>query len=273
MKILTIFLFLFLFSFLFFSQNVSVNLHQISKNKNVTLDSIYSKHLEQYRSFYVYLPKKYSRETMYPVVYTTDGQSLSDSLYFNIIDSLIEHKMIKPFIMVCVFSNEKKVENDFLDYRNYEYLKSWSNSKQIDNKNLYEAHLKFFTEELMKFTEAKHSISSNFEERYMYGFSNGAAFCLALGFERQNLFGNYILPSLYGGVYSINEYLSKKDTSKLLSNYYFSYGTKEIYDEFSAIKKLKRKKNIKCTITKFKGGHERVKWADEFISFLKVNLN
>ena len=137
MKILTIFLFLFLFSFLFFSQNVSVNLHQISKNKNVTLDSIYSKHLEQYRSFYVYLPKKYSRETLYPVVYTTDGQSLSDSLYFNIIDSLIEHKMIKPFIMVCVFSNEKKVENDFLDYRNYEYLKSWSNSKQIDNKNLY----------------------------------------------------------------------------------------------------------------------------------------
>ena len=265
-------MFLFLFSFLFFSQNVSVNLHQLSKNKNVTLDSIYSKHLEQYRSFYVYLPKKYSRETLYPVVYTTDGQSLSDSLYFNIIDSLIEHKIIKPFIMVCVFSNEKKVENDFLEYRNYEYLKSYSNSKKIDNKHLFNAHLKFFNEELLKYTEEKYSISTKFEERTIYGFSNGAAFCLALSFEKPNLFGNYILPSLYGGDFSINENLVKNVETKLLSNYYFSYGSKETYNEISGIKKLEKQKQIKCKITTFIGGHERVKWADEFMSFLKVNL-
>ena len=265
-------MFLFLFSFLFFSQNVSVNLHQLSKNKNVTLDSIYSKHLEQYRSFYVYLPKKYSRETLYPVVYTTDGQSLSDSLYFNIIDSLIEHKIIKPFIMVCVFSNEKKVENDFLEYRNYEYLKSYSNSKKIDNKHLFNAHLKFFNEELLKYTEEKYSISTKFEERTIYGFSNGAALCLALSFEKPNLFGNYILPSLYGGDFSINENLVKNVETKLLSNYYFSYGSKETYNEISGIKKLEKQKQIKCKITTFIGGHERVKWADEFMSFLKVNL-
>jgi len=184
MKFFTI-IFLF-FTFQVFSQNSVINVNPVSKNMHVILDSIYSKNLEQYRSFYVYLPPKYSKKVKYPVVYATDGQILSDSLCFDRMDSLIEHKIIKPFIMVCVFSNEKKVENDFLEYRNYEYLKSYSNSKRIDNKHLFNAHLKFFVEELLKFTEEKYSISTKFEERSMYGFSNGAAFCLALSFEKLN---------------------------------------------------------------------------------------
>jgi enterochelin esterase-like enzyme len=270
MKILTIF-FLF-FSFPFFSQNVSVNLHQISKNKNVTLDSIYSKHLEQYRSFYVYLPKNYSRDTKYPVIYATDGQSLSDSLYFNIIDSLIDNNMVKPFIIIGVFSNEQKVENDFLEYRNYEYLESWSNSKLIDNKHLYKSHFKFFTEELISHIEEKYSVSKKFEERFMYGFSNGAAFCLSLSLKKPELFGSYILPSLVGGDYFINEYLQKKETPKLLSKYYFSYGTKEPFNEIDIIKKFVKQKQINCTISKFKGEHERTKWAGEFLNYMKNNL-
>ena len=270
MKFFTI-IFLF-FTFQAFSQNPVINVNPEIKNKHVVLDSIYSKNLEQYRSFYVYLPTQYSRKVKYPVVYATDGQILSDSLYFDRMDSLIKHKIIKPFIMVCVFSNEKKVENDFLEYRNYEYLKSYSNSKKIDNKHLYNAHLKFFNEELLIYTEEKHSISTKFEERSMYGFSNGAAFCLALSFETPNLFGNYILASLYGGDFLINENLVKNDETKLLSNYYFSYGSKETYNEISGIKKLEKQKQIKCKITTFNGGHERPKWADEFMSFLKFNL-
>ena len=114
MKFFTI-IFLF-FTFQAFSQNPVINVNPVIKNKHVVLDSIYSKNLEQYRSFYVYLPTQYSRKVKYPVVYATDGQILSDSLYFDRMDSLIKHKIIKPFIMVCVFSNEKKVENDFLEY-------------------------------------------------------------------------------------------------------------------------------------------------------------
>jgi enterochelin esterase-like enzyme len=267
MKIFTI-TFLF-FTFQVLSQNPVINVNPVSKNKNVILDSVYSKNLEQYRSFYVYIPSNYSKKVKYPVVYATDGQILSDSLYFDRMDSLIEHNIIKPFIMVCVFSNEKKVENDFLEYRNYEYLKSYSNSKRIDNKHLFNAHLKFFVEELMKYTEEKYSISKKFEERSLYGFSNGAAFCLALSFENPNLFGNYILPSLYGGDFSIKEFIEKNDSKKILSKYYFSYGTREP-NEIADIKKIE--KQINCTISLFKGGHERPKWADEFISFLKINL-
>jgi hypothetical protein len=66
--------------------------------------------------------------------------------------------------------------------------------------------------------------------------------------------------------------LVKNDETKLLSNYYFSYGSKETYNEISGIKKLEKQKQIKCKITTFNGGHERPKWADEFMSFLKVNL-
>ena len=270
MKIFTI-TFLF-FTFQVLSQNTVINVNPVSKNKNVILDSVYSKNLEQYRSFYVYLPPKYSKTVKYPVVYATDGQILTDSLYFDRMDSLIENKKLKPFIMISVFSNEKKVENDFLEYRNYEYLKSFANTKRIDNKHLFNAHLKFFTEELIKYTEEKYSITTKFRERYLYGFSNGAAFCLALSFEYPNLFGSYILPSMYGGDFAINELLAKKDETKLLSKYYFSYGTKESYNEILLIKKLEKQKQINCTISKFNGGHERTKWAGEFLNYMKNNL-
>lgn len=266
MKILTIVFTL--FTYTIFSQNSVINLNPISKNKHIILDSIYSNKLEQFRSFYVYLPPKYSNKIKYPVVYATDGQILSDSLYFDRMDSLIENKIIKPFVMISVFSNENKVVNDFLEYRNYEYLKSWSNSKRIDNKNLYNAHFNFFNEELIKYIDEKYSISKKFNERYMYGFSNGAAFCLSFSLEKPNLFGNYILPSMYGGDFAINEFLEKKDSTKIMSNYYFSYGSKETQNEILEIKKLEKEKQIKCTITKFNGGHERVKWADEFISII-----
>jgi enterochelin esterase-like enzyme len=272
MKTMKIFTIIILFlTFKAFSQNSVINVNPVSKNKHIVLDSIYSKYLEQYRSFYVYLPSKYSKKVKYPVVYTTDGQLLTDSLYFNRMDSLIKNKIIKPFIMICVFSNEKKVENDNLQYRNYEYLKSMSYSKLIDNKNLYNAHLKFYSQELIKYTQEKYSISNKFDERYIFGFSNAATFCLSLSFEKPELFGKIILPSMYSSEYDIDKFINSKNSIILSGTYFFSYGTKE-HNEISSIKKLEYQKHIKCVITRFKGGHDPEKWADELLSILKINL-
>ena len=102
----------------------------------------------------------------------------------------------------------------------------------------------------------------------MYGFSNGAAFCLSLSFEKPELFGSYILPSMFGGDFAFDKFLNRKTPIILNSSYYFSYGTKEPYDEIKFIEKFEKLKQINCTISKFNGGHERDKWAEEFINYL-----
>ncbi len=46
----------------------------ISKSEFST-DSIFSKHLNEYRKHNVYLPKGFDKENEYPIIYATDGNS------------------------------------------------------------------------------------------------------------------------------------------------------------------------------------------------------
>lgn len=241
---------------------------------NVLTDSIFSKHLNEYRKFTVYLPQTYDKNETYPVIYTTDGQILTEKHYFRPIDSLIKLKIIRPLVLICVHSKEKTVEGDFMEYRNYEYIKSISDSKKVNGHNLFAEHLQFFTTEIIPFIEKKYTVSTNKSEKYFYGSSNGAAFGVELSLKFPELFKNYILMSVISSCASIEDYLKKTPKKDLIINYNHFYGDQEEFciNEDQCLNKLKSNPQVKITSQKYQGGHERVKWAENFIEYLKNNL-
>ena len=240
----------------------------------VKVDSIFSKSLNEYRKFTIFLPPNYNPQKTYPVFYTSDGQTLTQQLYFRPIDSLIQLGKVRPFVMVCAHSKEKIVANDFLEYRNYEYLKSFSITKKVDNHDLFSDHLTFFTNELIGFVEQKYAVSREQKGRYFYGSSNGAALGVSLSLERPMLFGNYVLMSVISGCPAVEEYLKSTNATKFQFNYYHYYGNEETdcIEENLCLEKIKNAKQILLKSKMYQGGHKRDKWGENFINYLLTDF-
>jgi enterochelin esterase-like enzyme len=76
----------------------------------VTVDTLFSTNLNESRLISIYLPKGYTKDKTYSVVYSTDGQIIIDS-YKHDLDSVIANKIIPEFIFVGVHSNENNAPN------------------------------------------------------------------------------------------------------------------------------------------------------------------
>src|SRR5690606_22326883 len=123
-------------------------------------DSIFSKNLGEYRKHNVYLPKGFNKQQQYPIIYATDGStSLENNFYKVALDSLIDHKIIKPIIHIASHSNRKTVysttdpldgEKIIFDYRNFEYVETFKfGTSDPDLSNRFKNHLLYFKDELI----------------------------------------------------------------------------------------------------------------------------
>jgi enterochelin esterase-like enzyme len=122
----------------------------VAKSLFIT-DTVYSHYLKEPRLINVYLPGNYSPSNKYPVVYATDGQIIATGNYVNILDSLIENKLISPIILVGVYSNEKEEKgSNYVSYRQYEYIETWGENDSVLG-NRFENHLHFFVNEIIPY--------------------------------------------------------------------------------------------------------------------------
>ncbi len=88
------------------------------------IDSLYSRSLGEYRKHNVYLPKEFTVEKKYRIIYATDGDSeLTDKK--EILDSLIESKTIKPLIFVASFANNKIADSKSVTAGDGKKSKTW----------------------------------------------------------------------------------------------------------------------------------------------------
>ena len=93
-------------------------------------DSIYSNSLSEYRKHNIYLPKGFSPNKSYPIVYATDGNDIKDNSFIDkTLDSLINNNIINPIIYVESHSNRKIADSSgtigngkkyYLSYRNFD---------------------------------------------------------------------------------------------------------------------------------------------------------
>jgi len=163
----------------------------VNYKTNYFTDTIQSKYLKEDRIISIYFPKNYSNLMEYPVIFATDGQIITDGKYNILLDSIIENKIIPPIILIGIYSNEKPATSNS-EYRNYEYIESWSNKKDTILGCRFENHLSFFIKEVIQYIENQYSVTKNRENRMFYGCSNGAGFGITLLFKHPELFSNYL---------------------------------------------------------------------------------
>jgi enterochelin esterase-like enzyme len=241
------------------------NMEKPLSESRIKIDTIFSTNLEESRLISTYLPKGYTKEKTYPVIYATDGQIVVDS-YKQSVDSIIENKIIPEFIFVGVHSNETNVPNSGFSYRNYEYVKGWADEKDTLLNARFYKHYDFFTKEVLNFIQQKYSVTKEKKNRFFYGVSNGAGFGVTLGSENPNLFSIYICFSMAGGNYE-----NLKWTNYNSPYYYLAYGNEEPYPLVIALEEFDQfltQNNHDHSLHIYDGGHDRKKWESEFLNIL-----
>lgn len=242
-------------------------------------DSIYSKHLSEYRKHNIYLPANFNPQKKYQIIYGTDGSDIHDEgFYFKEslkkFDSLIENNIIKPFIFIASYYNKEYTnipvgtsengESFFYPFRNIEYEKFKSTrDKDTIFTNRFNNHMLYFKDELITMIENEFSQCLEKNDRFFYGSSAGAGFGISLLNKFPNKIGTYLCFSTYGGGIQ-----SKKwNTNTEYPTLYFEYGSEEPSLKVDAdFLNLKYKKiHLNYYVKQFSGGHNYKHWDKQFV--------
>jgi enterochelin esterase-like enzyme len=243
---------------------ISLIADDLKNDSQMRIDTIYSEYLQENRIISVYLPPDFENDKIYPVIFATDGQLL-DNIYKKSLDSMIIKGKLPKLIMIGVFSNEKKVDGKFYEYRNCEYIKDFCKDSILSKR--FNDHMNFFTQEMIKYVEQKYPISKERKDRYFFGTSNGAGFGITLSVLMPDLFGCYICFSMAGGKFD--------SLNKDVKNYPFieiMYGKDEpipLTLDIIEFDQYLTKNGFSHNLTVYEGGHDRNIWRRLFIETIE----
>jgi len=219
----------------------------------------YSKSLDESRSLTVYFPENFNLENYYNVIICTDGQLINE-LYKYKLDSIFSNNRISPFVIIGVNSNERIVQNSYLEYRNFEYLENMQ-SDDSDLNSRFERHLNFFVNEVNEYIKEELNLKIN--SKFFYGVSNGAAFGVSIAKYYHELFSKYILYSMAG-----ENYKNLKRNHSKYPFFIIRYGNNEAKSLIKNNKKFSKyltAKRYQHIMKSYKGGHNREDWLNLFI--------
>jgi enterochelin esterase-like enzyme len=155
------------------------------------IDSVY---LDERRDLTVYVPPGHDPTQSHPVVYAADGQSVDR--FAAILDPQIVNGSVPGVIVVgvhCPASGGAAEPYDpALDRRAQEYLLG-------ENPDRFEAHERFFVDEVSAWAERALGASAERQERAVFGCSNGGAFAVSMGIRHPARYGAVIAFSLGEG--------------------------------------------------------------------------
>ena len=126
----------------------------------------------------------------------------------------------------------------------------------------------------MPHIEENLNLDLNREKRYFYGVSNGAGFGMSLLNSNPELIGTYICLSTFGGDIQENQWNGNIKYPKI----YLRYGSEEpefLKLDANFLKTTFDELNQPINIKSFEGGHDYLKWHQEFeniiIELFKTN--
>jgi len=212
----------------------------------------------------IYLPKGYSNKQDLPVIYMFDGLIFKDNNYKQLLDSLLELKLISPVVVACAYENKEQIPGFQISYRNAEFVEeiSWDNDKL---KELFDKHFSFVTHDFIRYIEKNYNVCDQREDRIFYGTSNSADFGITLSMRDPSLFAEYWC---FSPVYSN---LSRYGMLEEDVNYRICWGLKEKgnNDYFPALINSIRKRGGHVYSWTFESGHDRGFWRKCFVEELK----
>lgn len=229
-----------------------------------------SSYLNEMRTVHLYLQKDTSKLKNGIFFFCTDGQILLKDNYIKIIDSLIIAKKICPINLILLESNENFIQNN-LQLRNLDYIKPKNDILDTSIWNLrFNNHMNYFLIELPDIIKSSFRIDVLNTNNYFYGCSNGAGFGVSLSSRNESFIDSYILFSEGGGdIDNFNDNMEKK------LKYYLAWGDEEPAPfRLSSLGKAQFfiENGFDVKLKEFSGGHNRIIWRNEFISFLINNF-
>lgn len=235
--------------FTFFGKNRKTNFQttNLTKGKIIRKD-IESKYLDESRRLSIYYPPKYDINV--PVFYLTDGSIIDE--YAKYVDALISSKIIKPIILIGVHSSK--------EHRYEEYVEGF------ENNSYFIKHKDFFIKEVLKSVEQE--IENWCGKRYIYGFSNGAAFCMYMGINHPDLFKEVISFSTADYISEFNKPI--EFNFKKYPKFYMGAGKFEesIYNDNKKFSSKMQNQNINVQFKTFISGHDFNVWRYEFLEHI-----
>jgi enterochelin esterase-like enzyme len=256
-------LILFFFSFtLVHSQIKSYTLPESDKVEGtiIRIDSFPTK-LIQPRNVDVWLPKNYSKDIKYSVLYMHDGQNLFDAnttwnkqewKVDEVTTKLIQENKSKEFIVVGIHNIPKIRFLDLYPKKTFDYLSankkdSIFQSAKKRGMNISESnfngddYLKFIVEEVKLYIDETYSTLKNQENTFVGGSSMGGLMSMYAICEYPEIFGGAICISTHWpGMYpsedktipnSFFSYLEKNIPNHKNHKFYFDFGT-ETLDQY-----------------------------------------
>ncbi len=167
--------------------------------------SFYSDILEQDRRIFVGLPRDYTEDKKYPVLYLLDGGE-----YYQIAQGVLDylhHRAVKiPQVILVALPNVDRNTDLTPVYEPHD-----PNARTIEYSGGAENFLKFIKHELRPFITDRYSTSGN---NILFGHSLAGLFAAYTFLEEPRLFDNYIIsdPSLW---YGENMLIKKLSVNKL----------------------------------------------------------
>lgn len=230
---------------------------QLSSGKLMRLDSLPSKYITS-RPVDIWLPKNYSKEKKYAVVYMHDGQMLFDSTSTwnkqewkvdEWASKLMDENKTKDFIVVAIHNIMEERWQDLFPQKAFDYLSEQDKIRINQQKNHIKQgsklngdnYLKFLTEELKPIVDSEFSVYKNKENTVVMGSSMGGLMSMYAICEYPNIFGGAgCLSTHWPGAKPIDNNPLPKTILKYMENnlpdpathdIYFDYGT-ETLDAF-----------------------------------------
>lgn len=245
-------------------------------------DSIYSNYLKEYRKHNIYLPENFNNQNKYAIIYATDGgRNIKNHPIKQILDSLINNKIIKPTIYVESHSNSKIADSAttgngkvvYLNYRNFEYVENQYSESYSDSilAHRFKNHMSYFKNEFIPTTEKELALKLKKEDRIFYGYSNGAGFGVNFLNKNPETIGSFLCYSTLG---SNIDSLTWNSTIKY-PNLYLQYGNKEpnfFKEEAEKINAIYNSTNATKEFKVFNGGHKNIAWRKAFTENLSEIL-
>jgi enterochelin esterase-like enzyme len=210
--------------------------------------------LAEKRKLSVYIPPGYEpAKSNVPVIYCADGQSLAG--YAAILDPLIVAEDSPSVLLIGIHSAASSVPYSAgSDRRAQEYLPKFAPEK-------FELHERFVMQEVLGWAEKTLGAATRRAQRVIFGFSNGAAFAIAMGCRHSEQFGHVIAFSL-GWVRGLEENwaLDQAPDHYLMAGI-FEEGFNTTTARWAA--KLERS-GLKYQYVQRFCGHDAVAWQEEF---------
>ena len=219
---------------------------------SLTTKRMTSEFLGEEREVTVYMPKEI--DSKIPHIYFTDGSVVSH--YAPYIDRLISTKKIRPVKLIGIHSSSSN--------RHEEYVYGG------DYNELFRKHEKFVYKEVLNTIEKE---IENWEgKRYLFGLSNGAAFCMHAGLNHPKVFEEIIAFSTADYISPIAQMMNPTNFKfREYPKFYMGAGRYETRIFNHNIKFLKNMNDngIEVNFKEFVSGHDYNVWRIEFLEYLE----